>query len=354
MPTWFITGCSTGLGRALAEAVLDAGTTPSSPRARRHGRAPGRAHPDTALAARAGRHRRRQVAAAVAAAEARFGRIDVLVNNAGYGYRAAVEEGDDADVQRLFATNFFGAVALIKAVLPGMRARRGGAIVNISSIGAPAPPGRLRLLLGDQGRARGAVRIAAQGTRAAWHHGHRGRARRVPHRLRRPVAGPVGDRDRRLRRDRRASGARRTTPRTAPSTATPPRRRRRSSPPSSRPTPPALLLLGPDALTPTGRSPRPPGRGQGVGEAQRLHQLRGLRTPFEDIFMSAELPPGRCRTLEVRLAQGRSGRGPGIRRRDAALSMGRFRRRDGMSDPLVTLSVAPYRRRARPGDRRTH
>jgi NAD(P)-dependent dehydrogenase (short-subunit alcohol dehydrogenase family) len=64
----------------------------------------------------------------------------VLVNNAGYGYRAAVEEGDDADVQRLFAVNFFGAVAMIKAVLPGMRARRGGAIVNVSSIGARRTP----------------------------------------------------------------------------------------------------------------------------------------------------------------------------------------------------------------------
>jgi NAD(P)-dependent dehydrogenase (short-subunit alcohol dehydrogenase family) len=72
-------------------------------------------------------------------AEARFGGVDVLVNNAGYGYRAAVEEGDDADVQRLFATNF-GAVAMIKAVLPGMRARRTGAIVNISSIGARITP----------------------------------------------------------------------------------------------------------------------------------------------------------------------------------------------------------------------
>jgi NAD(P)-dependent dehydrogenase (short-subunit alcohol dehydrogenase family) len=74
--------------------------------------------------------------------DASFGGIDVLVNNAGYGYRAAVEEGDDADIAALFATNFFGPVALIKAVLPGMRARRSGAIVNISSIGARiCPPG---------------------------------------------------------------------------------------------------------------------------------------------------------------------------------------------------------------------
>ena len=81
------------------------------------------------------------------AAEGRFGGVDVLVNNAGYGYRAAVEEGDDADVRKLFDTHFFGAVAMIKAVLPGMRARRSGAIVNVSSIGAqvtPVGPGTTR------------------------------------------------------------------------------------------------------------------------------------------------------------------------------------------------------------------
>ena len=70
----------------------------------------------------------------------RFGQIDVLVNNAGYGYRSAVEEGDPADVDRLFATNFFGPVALIKAVLPGMRARRRGTIVNLSSIAVRITP----------------------------------------------------------------------------------------------------------------------------------------------------------------------------------------------------------------------
>ena len=111
-----------------------------------------------------------QVIGAVRAAEARFGGVDVLVNNAGYGYRAAVEEGDDADVQRLFAANFFGAVAMIKAVLPGMRARRSGAIVNISSIGARRTPGGIGLLRSRQGGARGHVRIVAEGARAAGHH----------------------------------------------------------------------------------------------------------------------------------------------------------------------------------------
>ena len=70
----------------------------------------------------------------------RFGGIDVLINNAGYGLRAAIEEADDADVQRLFATHVFGPVALIKAVLRGMRERRSGVIANISSIGARVSP----------------------------------------------------------------------------------------------------------------------------------------------------------------------------------------------------------------------
>ncbi|OBH17267.1 short-chain dehydrogenase/reductase, partial [Mycobacterium sp. E1715] len=75
-----------------------------------------------------------QIAAAVSAADAAFGGIDVLVNNAGHGYLSAVEEGEDAEVRQLFEVNYFGAVNMIKAVLPAMRARRSGHIINMSSM----------------------------------------------------------------------------------------------------------------------------------------------------------------------------------------------------------------------------
>src|SRR6201997_5462133 len=141
MSTWLITGCSTGFGRALADAVIGAGHN-AVVTAR-----------DVAKVADLADHAAQrvlpvaldvtgpdQIASAVQRADERFGGVDVLVNNAGYGYRAAVEEGDDAEVRTLFETHFFGTVAMIKAVLPGMRARRSGAIVNISSIGATVTP----------------------------------------------------------------------------------------------------------------------------------------------------------------------------------------------------------------------
>ena len=141
MSTWLITGCSTGLGRAFAAGAIDAGhnvvatardvATLADLAASASGRA---------LAVTLDVTRPEEITSAVQQAEERFGGIDVLVNNAGYGYRAAVEEGDDADVRTLFETHFFGTVAMIKAVLPGMRARRSGAIVNISSIGVQLTP----------------------------------------------------------------------------------------------------------------------------------------------------------------------------------------------------------------------
>lgn len=140
MPTWLITGCSTGFGRELALAVLERGWN-----AVVTARDPGSvrdlvdAHPGTALALALDVTDGAQVTAAVERATERFGAVDVLVNNAGYGYRSAVEEADDDDVAALFATNVLGPVALVKAVLPAMRARRSGTIVNLSSIAAPWP-----------------------------------------------------------------------------------------------------------------------------------------------------------------------------------------------------------------------
>ncbi len=141
MPTWLITGCSTGLGHALAEAVIGAGhnAVVTARDATKVADLAGAA-PDRVLPIALDVTKPDQVGSAVRQAQERFGGVDVLVNNAGYGYRAAVEEGDDAEVRTLFETHFFGAVALIKAVLPGMRARRSGAVVNISSIGATVTP----------------------------------------------------------------------------------------------------------------------------------------------------------------------------------------------------------------------
>jgi NAD(P)-dependent dehydrogenase (short-subunit alcohol dehydrogenase family) len=141
MSTWLITGCSTGLGRALAEAVISTGHNAIVTARNVSSVADlAEATPERVLAAALDVTRPAQVASAVQQAEKRFAGVDVLVNNAGYGYRGAVEEGDDADVRTLFETHFFGTVAMIKAVLPGMRGRRRGAIVNISSIGAQLTP----------------------------------------------------------------------------------------------------------------------------------------------------------------------------------------------------------------------
>ncbi|MDQ1058762.1 NAD(P)-dependent dehydrogenase (short-subunit alcohol dehydrogenase family) [Arthrobacter globiformis] len=141
MTTWLITGCSTGLGRALAQTVLAHGhnavVTARNVNAVKDIAAD---FPDTALPLPLDVTDKEQISSAVQQAQARFGGIDVLVNNAGYGYRAAVEEADDADIRQLFDTNLFGAVDMIKAVLPDMRAKRSGAILNISSIGARISP----------------------------------------------------------------------------------------------------------------------------------------------------------------------------------------------------------------------
>ena len=135
-PTWLITGASSGLGRAIAEAALERGYNVVAT-----------ARSKTALADIAGSGSGRlftarldvtdkqTIRSAVSEAEQQFGGIDVLVNAAGYGYLAAVEEGEDDGIRAQFETNVFGLLDVTKAVLPTMRARRRGMIINLSSLG---------------------------------------------------------------------------------------------------------------------------------------------------------------------------------------------------------------------------
>ena len=133
-PVWFITGCSTGFGRELAKLTLDRGwptVVTARDRSRVADLAEGR---ENALALDLDVTEPAQIAEAVRAAEERFGRIDVLVNNAGYGYQSAVEEGEESEIRAMFDANVFGLFAISRAVLPGMRMRRKGHIINITSM----------------------------------------------------------------------------------------------------------------------------------------------------------------------------------------------------------------------------
>jgi NAD(P)-dependent dehydrogenase (short-subunit alcohol dehydrogenase family) len=136
LKTFLITGVSSGLGRAFAVAALEAGhRVVGTVRQARDAEAfaalaEGRAHPlvldVTDFAA---------IHAAVSQAESLAGPIDVLVNNAGYGHEGVLEESSVDDLQRQFAANVYGPVAMIQAVLPGMRERRAGHIINVTSMG---------------------------------------------------------------------------------------------------------------------------------------------------------------------------------------------------------------------------
>ena len=133
-PVWFITGCSTGFGRELGQLALRRGwrvVVTARDVARVQDLTKG--HEDRALALSLDVTKTDQIQAAVKQAEERFGAVDVLVNNAGYGYQSSIEEGIDAEVRAQFDANVFGLAAMIRAVLPGMRARRRGHIINLSS-----------------------------------------------------------------------------------------------------------------------------------------------------------------------------------------------------------------------------
>ena len=138
MLIWFVTGASRGFGRQLVELALERGDAVVAT-----------ARNPAALAAELGPHERLLTAtlditdsqaahAAVAGALERFGRIDVLVNNAGRGLIGAVEETSEAEVLAVFENNVFGTLAVTRAVLPSMRERRAGTILNVSSVGGMA------------------------------------------------------------------------------------------------------------------------------------------------------------------------------------------------------------------------
>ena len=134
-PVWFISGCSTGFGRELAKLVLARGWR-AVVTARDADRVADLAEgaEDRALAVSLDVTDQAQIDAAVAQAKAKFGRIDVLVNNAGYGYQAAVEEGEESEIRAQFDANVFGLFALTRAVLPIMRAQKSGHVINITSV----------------------------------------------------------------------------------------------------------------------------------------------------------------------------------------------------------------------------
>lgn len=132
---WFITGCSTGFGHELAKQVIargDLAVVTARDKSRLSALVEG--HETTVLALDLDVTRPEQITASVAAAVARFGQIDVLVNNAGYGYMATIEEGEEAEIRRQFDANVFGLFAMTRAALPVMRQQRRGHVINITSV----------------------------------------------------------------------------------------------------------------------------------------------------------------------------------------------------------------------------
>jgi len=132
-PVWFITGCSTGIGLELAKQAIEHGCR-TVMTARDPSKLEDYGATDQVLVLKLDVTQPDEAEAAIKATEARFGHIDVLVNNAGIGYFAAVEESEEDEVRKMFDVNVFGTGRMIWAVLPGMRKRRSGCIVNVSSL----------------------------------------------------------------------------------------------------------------------------------------------------------------------------------------------------------------------------
>ncbi|MEN9697427.1 MAG: hypothetical protein RLZ56_848 [Bacteroidota bacterium] len=133
---WLITGCSTGFGRYLAMEVLAKGDkVVVTARNTKDVQSIVEAYPNTAFVQTLDVTKPQDIQATVANTIDHFGRIDVLVNNAGIGYFGAIEESEEAEVRRMFEINVFGLANMTQAVLPHMRKQRSGHILNIASIG---------------------------------------------------------------------------------------------------------------------------------------------------------------------------------------------------------------------------
>ncbi|SAI70271.1 short-chain dehydrogenase [Bordetella ansorpii] len=134
MKTWLITGCSTGLGKQLAEAVAARGDRlVATARSADSLRELGERYPDTVRRLALDVTRPGDAARAVALAQSAFGGLDVLVNNAGFGFIGAIEEAEPAEYRRVFEANVFGLIETTRAALPALRASAGARIVNLSS-----------------------------------------------------------------------------------------------------------------------------------------------------------------------------------------------------------------------------
>lgn len=136
--TWFITGCSTGgLGEGIALAALQQGDNViATARSLDKLQPLLSAYPESCVGVILDVTSSESIDNALYEAKKRFGQIDYLVNNAGYAYRCAVEEGDSEGIAQLYKTNLMGPIELIQKVLPDMRQKQSGAIINISSVSA--------------------------------------------------------------------------------------------------------------------------------------------------------------------------------------------------------------------------
>lgn len=133
---WFITGCSTGFGRAFAEAALAAGYSVAvTARNEKDVADIITAYPDTSISIPLDVTNEQQIKKAIHTAIHHFGKIDVLINNAGIGYFGSVEESEEAEIRRMMEINFFGLSNLTREVLPLMRSQKSGHIINVASIG---------------------------------------------------------------------------------------------------------------------------------------------------------------------------------------------------------------------------